>query len=558
MKKIILSLLTFFTTLCVSAEEADQFDVYLLIGQSNMAGRGELEANDTTDIIEGVWLLDSVGKPVPAVAPLNKFSTDRKDIKLQGYNPGVEFSRIMHKRNGRPVLLVVNARGGSHIRQWQPGGRSGYFDEAVRRTRQAQEFGNLRAILWHQGETDIQKKTPDYANMFHTMISSLRKELDSDSTPVILGQTGRWNWADLNDIDRFNDSVIPMTAKLVPNASYVTNQRLKRRYKDNERDPHFGREAQQELGKRYADAVTPLVDSVYIAKFRGDRQAAISFTFDDGDEDHATLVAPELEKRGFRGTFWVIASITDNGGDAKRPRAKWSQLRKMAQNGHEISNHSFSHGKLVLMNREQIEREVAMNDSAIEHNVGIKPVTFCYPFNATTPLVKEIASRGRVGTRLYQTAVGQEHNKSTIESLDKWLKNVMTTGDWSVTMTHGINNGYDKWNEPEILWELLDKVKCHEDSIWVDTFKEIAAYQEERDNTTISMKSADRGILITTDCRLDKQLFNVPVTIVVKGDWSGKVVKASRSGEFLPLTVSPDRILIEVIPSDEPVMLTIG
>ncbi len=72
------------------------------------------------------------------------------------------------------------------------------------------------------------------------------------------------------------------------------------------------------------------------------------------------------------------------------------------------------------------------------------------------------------------------------------------------------------------------------------------------------MKSADRGILITTDCRLDKQLFNVPVTIVVKGDWSGKVVKASRSGEFLPLTVSPDRILIEVIPSDEPVMLTIG
>lgn len=38
------------------ADIPDDFDMYLLIGQSNMAGRGPLEASDTTDVIDGVWL----------------------------------------------------------------------------------------------------------------------------------------------------------------------------------------------------------------------------------------------------------------------------------------------------------------------------------------------------------------------------------------------------------------------------------------------------------------------------------------------------------------------
>ena len=45
------------------AKSAD-YDIYLLIGQSNMAGRGAFEAADTTQIIEGVWLLDAEGVPV--------------------------------------------------------------------------------------------------------------------------------------------------------------------------------------------------------------------------------------------------------------------------------------------------------------------------------------------------------------------------------------------------------------------------------------------------------------------------------------------------------------
>ncbi len=101
--------------LCISvglyAAEKD-FDVYLLIGQSNMAGRGEFLESDTTTAIEGVWLLDSIGNPIEAVPPINRYSSIRKDIQLQGYAPGNEFSCLMHSRTGRPVLIVANAKGG--------------------------------------------------------------------------------------------------------------------------------------------------------------------------------------------------------------------------------------------------------------------------------------------------------------------------------------------------------------------------------------------------------------------------------------------------------------
>ncbi|MDE5997016.1 MAG: sialate O-acetylesterase [Muribaculaceae bacterium] len=234
------------------ADIPNDFDVYLLIGQSNMAGRGPLEASDTTNVIDGVWLLNAEGVPEPAVAPLNKYSTIRKELSLQGYNPGSEFGKIMHRDSGRPILLVVHARGGSHIAEWQSDNSNGYFKDAVTRTQEAMKYGMLKGILWNQGETDVQKKTWDYPEKFSAMISELRKVLEAEDIPVVVGEVGRWNWAPKEDIERFNETIIPATVELVPNCKYVSSKGLKRRFEDKERDPHYSRSAQIELGRRYA------------------------------------------------------------------------------------------------------------------------------------------------------------------------------------------------------------------------------------------------------------------------------------------------------------------
>lgn len=496
----------------------DGFDVYLMIGQSNMAGRGEFVDKDTTEWIEGVWILDSIGQPVKAFAPLNRFSTIRKDIGLQGYNPAVKFAELMHRRSGRKILLVVNARGGSAIGHWMPGDKHNFHNEAVRRTRQAMAYGKLKGIAWHQGETDIQKHTRDYVGKFNAMIRALRDSLGQGNVPVVVGQVGQWNWAPSSDIAVFNDSVIPAITEKVGACRYVTSDGLTRRYKDNERDPHFGRKSQIELGRRYADAMTELVDSAFVTKFKHAKRAAVSFTFDDGDLDHYLLVAPQLEKRGWRGTFWVIGNTVDHG-DTIRPRMTWSQLKEMSERGHEISNHSWSHPKLVLMTPEEARRNIEMNDSAIVRNIGKKPVTFCYPFNADPDWLQRIAMEGRVGTRTHQTGIGQVNNKMTPEKLRDWTDNVIENGEWGVGMTHGITVGYDRWHRPQDLWDFFDYVKTKEDEVWIATFEEVAEYQAIRDNTVVNViPLGDGSYRIVTECHLDPHLFDAPLTVSFKGN----------------------------------------
>ena len=85
-------------------------------------------------------------------------------------------------------------------------------------------------------------------------------------------------------------------------------------------------------------------DTLYVAKYKADKKCAISYTFDDGLAEHYSLVAPALEKLGFRGTFWVNGrTIADTAYQRGYPRMTWKQMREMARKGHEISNHGWAH-----------------------------------------------------------------------------------------------------------------------------------------------------------------------------------------------------------------------
>ena len=48
---------------------------------------------------------------------------------------------------------------------------------------------------------------------------------------------------------------------------------------------------------------------VHVAKFKGDREAALSFTLDDGWEDQATIAAPLFDRYGFHVTFFLVSGV---------------------------------------------------------------------------------------------------------------------------------------------------------------------------------------------------------------------------------------------------------
>ncbi len=236
------------------------YDIYLLIGQSNCAGRGYFVSSDTLDVLDGVWLLNGELVPEPAVAPLNRYSNIRKDMSWQLVGPGVGFGPAMYQKTGRKVLLVQNARGGSGLASWQPGGDGevSYLDSALVRTLPSLKYGRLKGIVWHQGETDITQGTAGdiYVERFSAMVDELRKRLGvGEEVPVIVGELGQWEWEDLTKIEAFNHGTLDTLENVVPNCHKVSSDGLGYRIPDNPGDPHFSREAAIELGKRYAEAM---------------------------------------------------------------------------------------------------------------------------------------------------------------------------------------------------------------------------------------------------------------------------------------------------------------
>lgn len=221
-------------------------DVYLLIGQSNMAGRGWMEAQDTLAPIEGVWLLGPEDTPVPAKNPLNQYSTIRKSLDMQQICPGTEFSHAMYEHNGRKILLVVNAKGGSRLDEWEEG--TEFYNEAVRRTLEACKYGTLKGILWHQGCSDCtEERLATYLDRLTGMVASLRLDLGVDEkVPFIAGELGYW----INMSSEFNEMIHGISGA-IPGSGWVSAEGCGMRA--DESDPHFSREGQLLLGHRYAE-----------------------------------------------------------------------------------------------------------------------------------------------------------------------------------------------------------------------------------------------------------------------------------------------------------------
>ena len=261
--KAFLLLLLFATNLIHAEEKGDtaQYDIYLLIGQSNCAGRGFLLLEDTAQVLQGVWLLNDQCLPEPAKAPLNRYSNIRKDMSMQLFGPGVSFGLEMHQRTGRPILLVQNARGGSALESWQVGGdgKVSYLDSTLVRAIPALRYGRLRGILWHQGETDISKGTAGqlYVERFTAMVAELRRQLGvGEEIPVIVGEVPQWGWERMEQIERFNTATLEELTRQVPNCHKVSSDGLLMRMPDRVGDPHFSRDAYIELGHRYAVAMS--------------------------------------------------------------------------------------------------------------------------------------------------------------------------------------------------------------------------------------------------------------------------------------------------------------
>jgi hypothetical protein len=233
---------------------AGSMQLFLLVGQSNMAGRGKLEPQDTMPIPR-VLMLDRARAWVPAVDPMHF------DKPIAGVGLGRSFAaRVAATRPDVTIGLIPAAVGGSPIDAWQPGvfyepTKSHPWDDAIARARVGLASGTLQAILWHQGESDA---TPDLAPRYeaklHDLIARFRAALEVPEVPFIVGQLGQYPDVPWDASRRMVDAAHRALPGKVRGTAFVSSEGLVH----GDDKVHFDTPSLRELGRRYAEAYLSL------------------------------------------------------------------------------------------------------------------------------------------------------------------------------------------------------------------------------------------------------------------------------------------------------------
>ncbi len=236
--------------------EREQFHLYLLIGQSNMAGRGKVEEQDRQPHPR-VLTFNQAQEWVPAIDPLH---FDKPNVV--GVGLGKTFGEILAERQPEITIgLIPCAVGGSPIETWEPGAydaatKTHPYDDMRKRCQVALPAGTLKGFLWHQGESDSNAaRAPLYEKRLHALITRLRTEFDAEQVPFVVGQMGQFPEAPWNEYKQQVDAVHRRLPQQIPFTAYVSAAELT--HKGDK--VHFSADSYRQFGRRYAAEYLKLV-----------------------------------------------------------------------------------------------------------------------------------------------------------------------------------------------------------------------------------------------------------------------------------------------------------
>ena len=229
------------------------FQIYLLMGQSNMVGR------DTTPIASqidhpNVLALDGNGKWVVAREPMH--------VGGSGIGPGIAFALEMLKKNPQITIgLVPCAVGGTPLSRWVKG--ADLYEKAVSRAKIAAQSGVIKGVLWHQGESDTgnQESADSYEPRLTEMFKDLRADVGLPNLPIVVGQLGDFLTPQRYPFVETVRGAIEHIPVVVAKVGFADATGLA----DKGDKLHFSADAQKEFGARFAAAMLTLQDTAQTA-----------------------------------------------------------------------------------------------------------------------------------------------------------------------------------------------------------------------------------------------------------------------------------------------------
>ena len=171
----------------------------------------------------------------------------------------------------------------------------------------------------------------------------------------------------------------------------------------------------------------------------------IAITFDDGP--HPTLT-PEilkiLDRYHVQATFFMVGVNVQNYPDA---------ARAVIAAGHEVGNHTFTHGQIGRLSAGEVSREVGDCETVLEELCEYRPHLFRPPQGVVNEAIERCSRDNDYDLILWSLDTRDWENKNTDEIVERVLSTV-TAGD--IILMHDYIGHHSK--TPEALEILLPKL----------------------------------------------------------------------------------------------------
>lgn len=232
-----------------SPPDKNKFYIFLLAGQSNMAGRGIVQPQDTVASTR-VLVLTKDQQWEYAKEPLHYYEPGRT-----GLDCGLSFGKKLASFYDRSITigLVPCAIGGSAIEQWL--GDSTYrnvklYSNLMKNARAAMQYGTIKGILWHQGESNAGANSyRNYRQKLEELFTRVRNDLNIPDLPVYAGQLALFLSRKTNpNADKVNEDLQALSVSM--KNVYIIKTTDLTPLKDS---IHFDSRSQRIMGGRFAE-----------------------------------------------------------------------------------------------------------------------------------------------------------------------------------------------------------------------------------------------------------------------------------------------------------------
>ena len=282
-------------------------------------------------------------------------------------------------------------------------------------------------------------------------------------------------------------------------------------------------------------------------------QAALTMTFDDGyDSNTGVIVSDTLERFGYRGTMMLGPCFLGNDTIIQ----EWNDI--FARGVLDVGCHGYNHKEPTTLSPSEYEHEIKDAIEFLRTKVpGQRVLTFATPYAHINAAYEEYLSQFVIGNRLeaggstVNFSQSLEYNPYRVKAVsvntNTGVSNAKTeveigvkAGKWIVELYHCVKQGASGVDieSSTFISHCEWLYRNYRDQLWVTTFENVLIYGEQLKHTSVDYTACDREsitITLTPDGTLDKEIYNIPMTLQVYLPDFVDSAYAMINGERIPL-----------------------